>query len=203
MPMLLIQKPRKAPGDPIRLRTVIDLRERNANTQKLSSPLPDIEEVLNRVAAHKYRSIFDGSDAYEQIRVEPEDVPKTVFNTPEGTMMSLVMQQGDCNAGATYQMLQPYIGVFLDVYLDDIIIYSNSLEEHVKHIKIVLDLLKKEKFYLSEKKMQLFARELHILGHIVDDEGIRMDPYKVDAIEKWKIPTNVSALQAFLGAVGY
>jgi hypothetical protein len=91
----------------------------------------------------------------------------------------------------------------MDVYLDDIIIYSDSADDHVIHIKTILDMLRKESFYLSEHKMQLFASKLCILGHVVDDDGIRMDPHKVDAIEKWKIPTNMSALQAFIGAVGY
>ena len=84
---------------------MFDKREQNANTHKLASPLPDIEEILREVSRHKYWSIIDGKDAYEQIRVIPDHVPRTLFTTPDGTMVSLVMQQGDSNAGATYQRM--------------------------------------------------------------------------------------------------
>ncbi|KAJ3558319.1 hypothetical protein NP233_g11531 [Leucocoprinus birnbaumii] len=206
-PMLLIPKPRK-PGEPIKLRTVCDVRQRNSNTRKLSSPLPDIDGILRRVASAKYRSTIDLADAYEQIRVKPEHVDRTAMATPSGTMISLVMQQGDCNASATFQMVMtrifaPYIGDFLDVYLDDIIIYSNSLEEHVRHVKTVIDILEKERFYVSEHKLHFLEKELRILGRFVSDEGIRMDPDKVDALNKWKVPTNRDLLRGFLGSAGY
>ena len=130
------------------------------------------------------------------------------FTTPDGTMESLVMQQGDCNAGATYQTLMnhifaSYIGVFVYVYLDDIIIFSDSIEDHVKHVRIVFDILRKEKLYLGPSKMQFFAEELRILGHIIDDKGIPMDPHKVDKVLNWKVPTNKELLRSFIGAVGF
>jgi hypothetical protein len=136
--LLMIPKMSSSNGRPT-LRMVFDKREQNTNTVKMASPLPDIKEILREVSRHRYRSLIDGKDAYEQIRVEPSDVPKTIFTTPDGTMISLVMQQGDCNAGATYQTLMnhifgSYIGVFVYVYLDDIIIFSDTIEEHVKHL---------------------------------------------------------------------
>ena len=206
IPLLMI--PKISSGDKPKLRTVFDKREQNQNTSKLASPLPDIEEILREVSKHKYRSIIDGKDAYEQIRVIPEHVSRTLFTTPDGTMESLVMQQGDCNAGATYQTLMnhifaSYIGAFMFVYLDDIIIFSDSIEEHVKHVKIILDILRKECLFLSPGKMQFFARELKILGHVIDDEGIRMDPHKVDKVLNWKTPTNKDLLRSFIGAVGF
>ena len=113
IPLLMIPKV-SSTGDKPSLRTVFDKREQNQNTYKLASPLPDIEEILREVSKHKYRSLIDGKDAYEQIRVIPEHVPWTLFTTPDGTMESLVMQQGDSNAGATYQTLmhdEPHIRV--------------------------------------------------------------------------------------------
>lgn len=95
------------------------------------------------------------------------------------------------------------MGQFLDVYLDDIIIYSDSLSEHIKHVKIVIDILQREKLYLGKDKLQFLCPELKVLGRIVDDEGIRMDPDKVDALVKWKTLTNRDLLRGFLGAVGY
>jgi len=208
IPLLLIQKPRKSPDEPIRLRACFDKRELNANTKKLASPMPDQTEVLEWVAAKKYRTVIDGRDAYEQIRVVEEDVPKTLFNTPDGLMESLVLQQGDCNGPATYQTLMNhifagYIGVWMDVYLDDIIIYSDTLKDHIKHIRTVFEILKREKLFLNPKKMQFLSPNLEILGHHVTDEGIKMDPHKVDSIAKWPTPTNKELLASFIGAVGY
>ncbi|KAG8734303.1 hypothetical protein FRC10_011771 [Ceratobasidium sp. 414] len=206
IPMLIMMK--KAKDGKVAVRTVLDKRDINANTHKLASPLPDINEILMEVSRHPYRSLIDGKDAYEQIHVIPEHVPRTLFMTPKGTMVSHVMQQGDCNAGATYQALMnhiftEYIGKFMFVYLDDIIIFSDTAEEHEKHVKMVFDVLRKEKLYLSPHKMQLFAERLEILGHVITCEGISMDPHKVDTIEKWKTQTSKEQLASFLGAVGY
>lgn len=202
-PMLLIYKP----GTKL-LRTVFDLRERNKNTRKMATPMPDIEGILRRVACRRYRSTMDGKDAYEQIRIVPEHVGRSTMTTPNGNMVSLVMQQGDCNAPATYQALMNHIfgahlGQFVDVYLDDVIIYSDTLADHVRHVKGIIDILTREKLYLSEGKLHFLQRELKILGRIVDDDGIRMDPHKVDSVLKWKVPTNRDLLRGFLGAVGY
>jgi len=207
IPMLLIVKPQK-PGEPPLLRTVFDLRERNKNTHKMTSPLPDPEGILRRAAHHRFRSMMDGKNAYEQIRIEPAHVQCTAVTTPDGNMICHVIQQGDCNAPATYQALMnqifsSYLGRFMDVYLDDIIIYSDTLKDHIKHVKTVIDVLTREKLYLSEKKLHFLCSELQILGRIVTDEGIRMDPYKVDSVLNWKTPTNRDLLRGFLGSVGY
>ena len=190
------------------LRTVFDKREQNENTYKLVLLLPDIKEILREVSKHKFRSLIDGKDAYEQIRVVPKHVSQTLFTTPDGTMESLVMQQGDCNAGATYQTLMnhifaPYIGVFMFVYLDDIIIFSDSVKGRVGRIGKIFDLLRRERLFLGPNKMQFFANELKILGHIIDEKGIRMDPHKVDKVVNWKTPTNKDLLRSFIGAVGF
>ena len=82
----------------------------------------------------------------------------------------------------------------MDVYLDDIMIYSNTIEEHVQHVKLIMDILHRERLYLSRKKLHLFATELRILGCIVDDEGVCMDPSKVDKVINWKVPTSCDLL---------
>lgn len=87
------------------------------------------------------------------------------------------MQQGDCNAGATYQTLMnhifnEYIGVFMEVYLDDIIIFSDTPDKHVLHVKLVIDKLRENKFYLSSHKLRFFQKKLQVLGHVIDDQGI-------------------------------
>jgi hypothetical protein len=207
LPMLLIPKPMREDGR-MCLRTVFDLRQRNMNTRKLTAPLPDIDGILRNVVRHKYRSLINGKDAYKQIRVIPEHVNCTTFNTPDGTMESLVLQQGDCNGPATYQIVMnhifaPYVGVFMDIYLDDIVIYSDSIEEHMKHIRLVFDVLRREKFYLGPDKMHFFASKLKILGHVVDEKEITMDLHKVDLVVNWKVPTTKGLLSSFLGVVGF
>ena len=203
VPMLLIKKPGTD-----KLRTVVDLRERNKNTHKLSAPLPDIDGILRHVCKGRFRSIIDGQDAYEQIRIVPEHVERTAVTTPDGNMLSTVIQIGDCNAPATYQALMNHlfsnsIGKWMDVYLDDIVVYSEMLEEHIEHVKIVLDILQWEKLYLSEGKLRFLCKEMKILGRIIDDDGIRMDPEKVDRVLNWKVPTNRDLLRGFIGSAGY
>ena len=205
VPMMLIPKPGT---NPPQLRTVVDLRERNQNTQKLTSPLPDMEGMLRRTASKPFRTALDLKNAYEKIRIIPEHVERSAVTTPDGNMVSLVIQQGDCNAPATYQVLMnhifsAYIGRFMDIYLNDIVIYSDCLEDHVKHVKIVLDILKREKLYLSQSKLRFIVPELKLLGRIVDNQGIRMDTEKVDSVLNWKVPTNRDLLRGFIGSVGY
>ncbi|CCA74791.1 hypothetical protein PIIN_08760 [Serendipita indica DSM 11827] len=208
VPMLFIPK-KPGPNGEKRPRTVFAKQRLNENTIKLSSPLPDIQSILETIAPHRHKSLIDGRDAYEQIRVESKDVHKTLFNTPDGTMISKVMQQGDCNATATYQTLMnyvfaPYIGKFMYVYLDDIIIFSDDVESHVEHIRIVLNTLRREKLYLtSPDKLQFFANPLIVLGHVINGQGIMTDPHKVDRIENWKVPTNAEQVSMLTGMVQY
>jgi len=117
------------------------------------------------------------------------------LTTPDGNMISYVVQQDDCNGPATQQSLMvhlfaPFISRFMDVYLDDILIYSNTLSDHVKHVKMILDILLCEKLYLSKGKLHFLKRELHLLGYVIDKNGIRMDHDKVDTVLNWKTPTN-------------
>ena len=151
---------------------------------------------------------MDLKSAYEQIRIVPEHVARTTVTTPDGNMVSQVIQIGDCNAPATHQglmnfLFSAYIGRFLDIYLDNIVIYSNSLEEHIEHVKIVLDILQKEKLYLSRSKLKFMPPELKLLSRVIDNEGIRMDSAKVDSVLNWKVPTNRDLLRGFIGSVGY
>jgi Reverse transcriptase (RNA-dependent DNA polymerase) len=154
-----------------------------------------MEGMLRRVASKPFHSALDLKSAYEQIRIVPEHVDQSKVTTPDGNMVSQVIQIGDCNAPATYQALMnyfvsSYIGQFMDVYLDDIVVYSDSLDEHVKHVKIVLNILREEKLYLSKGKLRFLVNKLCILGQVIDDQGIQIDPDKVDSVLKWKTPIN-------------
>ena len=155
-----------------KLRTVFDLRMQNENTEKDVSPFQDQDTIWHDIARAAYRSKLDMSEAYEQIHVRPEDVPKTAFATIFGTFVSLVMQQGDCNAPSTFQRLMTavfcdYIAHFVHVYLDDIFIYSSSIEEHEKHLELVFNKLREAQLYLSRDKVDLYSQRMDCLGHIM------------------------------------
>lgn len=129
------------------------------------------------VARAKVKSKIDLSDADEQVRIIPEDVWKTAFATVYGTMISQVMQQGDCNAPSTFQRLmthifQQHIGRFVHAYLDDIFVYSDSIEDHKKHLRIVFESLRKADLYLKAAKCDLYSKRMDCLGHIIDDHGM-------------------------------
>ena len=128
--MLCILKKNKS------LQTAIDLRKRNANTFKDVTPLPDQDHIRNNVAKAKYQSKIDLTNTYKQILKTDKDVKKTVFATVFGTFYSHVMQIGDCNAPMTF-IFHNYIGRFMHVYLDDIFMFSDSIEEHEEHLRLV------------------------------------------------------------------
>jgi hypothetical protein len=128
--------------------------------------------------------------------------------SPDRSMVSLVLQQGDCNVPVMYQslmnhMFSTYIGLFMDVYLDDIMIYSDTLQDHIKHVKLIIDKLKEQSFKLNAKNMQLLMVELKVLSRVVNNQEICMDPDKVDSVLNWKVPTNRDLLCGFLASVGY
>ncbi|KAL7277449.1 hypothetical protein ACG7TL_009311 [Trametes sanguinea] len=191
-----------------KLRTVVDARQRNSNTVHDLTPFPDQDLIRMDVARAKYRSKIDISDAYEQVRIVVEDVWKTAFATPFGTFVSEVMQQGDTNAPSTFQRLmtaifRDCIGRFVHVYLDDISVFSDSKEEHEKHLEIVFDKLRKARLYLSRKKCDLFSKDLDCLGHRIDDRGLHADTDKMSRIRNWWTPRSYQEVQRFLGLVNY
>jgi hypothetical protein len=184
-PMLCVYK-----KDGVKLHTVIDNRKCNNNTEKGLTPFPDQEQIRNDVARGKYRSLINMSNMYEQICIEPQDVWKTVFATIYGTFMSHTMQQGNCNAPATFQRLmtvifQDFIRRFIHVYLDDIFVYSDSIEEHEEHLGLVFEKLHKAQLYLEESKLDLYSKRMDCLGHIIDDRGIHADTDKMACVCEW------------------
>ena len=123
-------------------------------------------------------------------------------------MVSLVLQMGDCNTPTTYQSLMnhifsPYLDRFLNVYLDDIIIYSNTIGDDINHCKTILDVLLWEKLYLSKNRIRFLASELKLLGWVIDNQGIQIDPNKVDSVLNWKQLPNRDLYHGFIGSVGY
>lgn len=191
-----------------RLRTVVDARQQNDNTVKDVTPLPGQEVIREDVARAKYRSKIDLADAYEQVRVESKDVNKTVFSTIMGTYVSNVVQQGDCNAPATFQRLMT--SIFRDVigktnhaYLDDVFSFTGTIEEHEECLRRVFTRLRENQLHLKWSKCQLYAKRMEFLGHIIDDNGIHPDVDKLQRIRDWRVPRNYHDVQRFVGLVNY
>src|SRR6202041_3154519 len=148
------------------------------------------------------------SNTYEQICIEPCDVWKMAFATIYGTFVSHAMQQGDCNAPATFQRLmtiifREYIRRFIHVYLDNIFVLSNSIEEHEKHLGLVFNKLRKAQLFLEESKLDLYSKKMDCLGHIIDDRGIHADSDKTAQVCKWCTPRSKHDVQRFLRLVQY
>ena len=184
----------------------MDCRERNLNTVKDLTPFPDQDMIRNDVDRAPYRTKLDMSDAYEQVRVEPGDVKNSALSTIVGTFLSHVIQQGDCNAPATFQRLMTrifrnFLGKFLYVYLGDIFVFSYSIEEHESHLKSVFDILRSQKLYLSAQKVDLYSDQMDCLGHRIDRRGLHADADKMKSVRHWPRPRDYNDVQKFLGMI--
>jgi hypothetical protein len=196
-------------SDRTKCRYIIDLRERNANTQKMISAMPLMRDIVDAVTTAIYVSQIDVSDAYDQIAVTSEDVHKNTFTLGGHTLMSHGMLQGDCNAAATFQtviqhILSPVLYKGVSVYIDDIIIHtSGNREEHDALIREVLDLLRQNEFYLNKRKVHLFVKKGEVLGQLVSRGFRQLAEDKVKAFEDFPTPKNKQQLQSFLGSVNW
>ena len=202
-PILFVPKPN---GRGLRL--CIDFRALNAITIKNRYPIPRIDDLLDAIQGAKYFTNFDLTSGYHQIRIPDEDVPKTAFRTPFGHYQFKVLIEGLTNAPATFQtvmndIFKPYIRDFVVVYLDDIMVYSKTLEDHKKHVRLVLEVLRKERFYACLAKCEFAKPEIKFLGHIVGADGIKVNPAKIAAVEEWPAPTDVHKVRSFLGLANY
>jgi hypothetical protein len=190
------------------MRMCVDYRALNRITIKNSYPLPRVDELFDRLQGARFFSKIDLRSGYHQIRIAPEDVPKTAFRTRYGHYEFLVLPFGLTNAPATFmhlmhQTMRPLLDECALVFLDDILIYSKTLEDHQQHVRRVLDALREQKLYAKESKCEFFKYEVEFLGHRVGREGVRMMQDKVEAIREWPTPRTVRDVRAFLGTAGY
>ena len=190
------------------LRLCVDYRALNSITVKNRCTIPRIDDLLDAVSGSQYFTSLDLTSGYHQILISEEDRPKTAFRTPFGHFQFKVLIEGLTNAPATFQTVMnsifaPYLKKFVVVYLDDILIFSRSEEEHKAHVQLVLDVLRREKFYVTKAKSRFAQTEIQYLGHIVNAQGIRPDPKKVSAVQSWPVPKNVHDVRSFLGLCNY
>ncbi|KAJ9547266.1 hypothetical protein OSB04_019809 [Centaurea solstitialis] len=190
------------------MRMCIDYRELNKVTVKNKYPLPRIDDLFDQLQGAKFFSKIDLRSGYHQLKVREEDIPKTAFRTRYGHYEFLVMSFGLTNAPAAFMDLmnrvcKPYLDEFVIVFIDDILIYSKTAEEHGEHLRKVLEMLKREQLYAKFSKCEFWLKEVQFLGHIVTQEGIKVDPAKIEAIKDWESPKSPSEVRSFLGLAGY
>ncbi|GJY72051.1 putative reverse transcriptase domain-containing protein [Tanacetum coccineum] len=190
------------------MRMCIDYRELNKLTVKNRYPLPRIDDLFDQLQGARYFSKIDLRSGYHQLRVHEDDIPKTAFRTRYGHFEFTVMPFGLTNAPAIFMDLmnrvcKPYLDKFVIVFIDDILIYSKTKEDHKVHLRLMLELLTKEKLYAKFSKCEFWLQEVHFLGHVVNQSGIHVDPSKIEAVKNWKAPTTPSEVRSFLGLAGY
>ncbi|GJX74757.1 putative reverse transcriptase domain-containing protein [Tanacetum coccineum] len=169
-------------------RMCIDYRELNKLTVKNRYPLPRIDDLFDQLQGSSVYSKIDLRSGYHQLRVREEDIPKTAFRTRYGHYEFQVMPFGLTNAPAVFMDLmnrvcKPYLDKFVIVFIDDILIYSKNKKEHEEHLKAILELLKKEELYAKFSKCEFWIPKVQFLGHVIDSQGIHVDPAKIESIK--------------------
>jgi hypothetical protein len=186
----------------------VDYRPLNALTIKNKYPLPCIDILFDQLAGAQVFSKIDLCSGYHQIKICDEDIPKTAFTTRYGLYEYLVMSFGLTNAPAHFMYLMnsvfmPELDQFVVVFIDDILLYSKSMEENEDHLWIVLQQLWEHQLYTKFSKCEFWIKEVPFLGHGVSPEGITVDPSKVKEVLEWKPPMTVSEVQSFLWLAGH
>ncbi|GJU92950.1 putative reverse transcriptase domain-containing protein [Tanacetum coccineum] len=165
----------------------------------------EMQELSNQLKELQEKDLRSG---YHQLRVRKEDIPKIAFRKRYRHFEFMVMPFGLTNAPTIFMDLmncvcKPYLDKFVIVFINDILIYSKSKEEHEVHLKLIPELLEKEKLFGKFLKYEFWLQEVHFLGHVVNSEGIHVDPSKIEAVKNWKPPKTPTEIRSFLGLAGY
>ena len=201
-PVLLVKKKDGS------MRLCVDYRQLNKVTIKNKYPLPRIDDLMDQLVGARVFSKIDLRSGYHQIRVKDDDIQKTAFRTRYGHYEFSVMPFGVTNAPGVFmeymnRIFHTYLDRFVVVFIDDILIYSKSEEEHAEHLRIVLQVLKDKKLYAKLSKCEFWLHKVSFLGHVISGDGIAVDPSKVDAVLHWETPKSVTEIRSFLGLAGY
>ncbi|XP_028290920.1 uncharacterized protein LOC114454569 [Gouania willdenowi] len=201
-PVVLV---RKADGS---LRLCVDYRKLNAKTRRDAFPLPRIDECFDALHGARFFSTIDLASGYHQVAVNEDDRPKTAFTTPFGLYEYSRLPFGVCNGPATFQRLMQVtmsdlVLQIMLVYLDDILVFSESFEDHLVRLEKVLQRLNETGLKVKVEKCHFLQSEVCFLGHQISAEGIGTDPGKIAAVQQWKVPSTVKELRSFLGFCSY
>nr|GEV04987.1 putative reverse transcriptase domain-containing protein [Tanacetum cinerariifolium] len=185
----------------------IDYRELNKLTVKNRYPLPRIDDLFDQLQGLGVYSKIDLRSGYNQLRVQEEDILKNAFRTRYGHYEFQVMPFGLTNGPAVFMDLmnrvcKPYLDKFVIVFID-ILIYSKNKQEHEEHLKLILELLKKEQLYAKFSKCEFWIPKVQFLGHVIDSQGIHVDPAKIESIKDWASPKTATEIRQFLGLTDY
>ena len=201
-PVLFVKKKDKT------LRLCIDYKQLNRVTIKNRYPLPRIDDLFDQLRGARVYSKIDLRTGYHQLRVRETDIPKTAFRIRYGNFEFTVMPFGLTNAPAAFMELMhrvfhPYLDQSVVVFMDDILIYSQSEWEHEYHLRIVLQLLRDHQLYTKFSKCEFWLTEVKFLRHVVSASGVSVDPEKVKAVMSWERPKSVFEIRSFLGSAGF
>lgn len=206
-PLWVVPKKTDASGK-CKWRVVIDYRKLNAVTIGDSYPLPNITHILDQLGASSYFSVLDLASGFHQIPIKAEDKSKTAFSTPNGHYEFSRMPFGLRNAPAAFQRLMDVVltgiqGIRCFVYLDDIVVYASSLQDHAERLSSVLSQLQKANLKIQPDKCEFLRKEVAYLGHVISDGGVKPDPKKIEVLQSYPIPKGPTDIKPFLGLVGY
>lgn len=191
-----------------KLRLVIDFKKLNDKTIADRYPIPEQSLVLNSFGTSTYFSTIDLESGFHQIRMKEEDIEKTAFSINNAKYEFVRLPFGLKNAPSIFQrtlddILREHIGKFCYIYMDDVIIFSKTKQEHAEHIKIILNKLKNSNMTISDTKSVFFAKEVEYLGHIVGNGQIKISPKKIEVIRDYMAPENIRQLRSFLGLANF
>jgi len=186
----------------------VDYRPLNAVTIKNKYPLPWIDILFDQLSKAKVFSKIDLRSGYHQIKIHPQDIPKTTFSTRYGLYEYVFMSFGLTNAPTYFMYLMnsvfmPELDKFIVVFIDDILVYSENEQDHVEHLRVLLTRLREHQLYVKFSKCEFWLKKVPFLGQILLEEGIAVDPAKVQGVMDWKAPTSVLKVRSFLGLAGY
>lgn len=206
-PVWIVPKKLDASGKK-KFRLVIDYRKLNQKTISDRYPIPDTSTILANLGKMKYFTTLDLASGFHQIPLNDNDIEKTAFSVNNGKYEFVRLPFGLKNAPAIFQrvmddVLHEYIGKICYVYIDDIIIFGETLEEQLKNLKIILETLRKANFKIQSDKSEWLKTEVEFLGFIVSKNGLKPNPKKIESIQNYPEPRNLKELRAFLGLSGY
>lgn len=206
-PIWIVPKKLDASGKQ-KWRIVVDYRKVNEKTIDDRYPLPNISDILDKLGRCQYFTTLDLASGFHQIEMHPDSIPKTAFSVEHGHYEFVRMPFGLKNAPATFQRVMDDVLKGLQnkiclVYMDDIIIFSTSLQEHINNLKLVFERLSQAGLKIQLDKSEFLCKSVEFLGHVITPEGIRPNPKKIEAIRKFPIPKTAKEIKSFLGLIGY
>jgi hypothetical protein len=190
------------------MRLCVDYRQLNRVTIKNKYPLPRIDDLFDQLQGASVFSKIDLRSGYHQLRIKEDDVPKTAFRIRYGHFEFKVMPFGLTNAPAAFmdlmnRVFRDFLDWFVVVFIDDVLVYSKTREEHAEHLRAVLSRLDSHDLFAKFDKCEFWLDEVQFLGHVISGKGVSVDPEKVRSVVEWKPPRSVTEIRSFLGLAGY